>query len=475
MDGISAEVLKAGGETVVNIVKEIIDKIWKTGEWPADWTVSEIVTMPKIAGTQDCTKYRTLSLISQGSKILLDIIRQRVSYYVSDQIGEEQFGFVSGKGTTDAMLVLRNLMEKSERKNLDTELWLMFIDYAKAFDTVTHDKIWNVLIEFGVPRHLVWLIRELYLKAVGRVRTEDGPSDVFAFEKGVRQGCLLSPMLFNVIGGKIMRQVESDMEDGGCRIGGRNIWNLRYADDTTLLAKSKEELEHLAVSVEENSEVYGLTINRKKTNVMAVNGEGSVQIAGTELERVERFKYLGSIIKNDDLTSCEIRARIATAKSVMSSMSEVWSSPKISRDLKKRLVKSLIWSIALYGCESWTLRKADEHALEALEMWVWRRMLRVKWTDRKTNEWVRLQVGVTKDEGLLRTVMRRKIAKFSHWKRRPESLPMFVIESDIVGPARTGRPKTCWINNIDSWTVGGINSAMDCARRRQRPQMVAMD
>ena len=91
--------------------------------------------------------------------------------YVKDQISEEQFGFVSGKGTTDATVVLRNLMEKSERKNLNTEFWMMFIDYAKAFDTVTHREIWNILLEFGVPKHLVWLVRELYKIAVGEVRT----------------------------------------------------------------------------------------------------------------------------------------------------------------------------------------------------------------------------------------------------------------------------------------------------------------
>ena len=138
LGGISAEVLKAGGETVVECMKIIIDNIWKTGDWPHDWTLSEIVTMPKVVGTQECNKHRTLSLISHGSKILLDIIRQNVAHYVNPEIAEHQFGFISGKGTTDAMLVLRNLTEKSDRKSKDQELWLMFIDYAKAFDTVTH-------------------------------------------------------------------------------------------------------------------------------------------------------------------------------------------------------------------------------------------------------------------------------------------------------------------------------------------------
>ena len=98
----------------------------------------------------------------------------------------------------------------------------------------------------------------------------------------------------------------------------------------------------------------------------------------------------------------------------------------------------------------------------------------MRWTDMRTNEWVRERVGVERDNGLLRTVMRRKLVKFGHWKRRPDSLPLLCIETDIAGPCKRGRPKTNWMDNINSWTVGGIDTAMDYARRRQRPPLVAM-
>ena len=181
------------------------------------------------------------------------------------------------------------------------------------------------------------------------------------------------------------------------------------------------------------------------------------------------------MVKIDEPSSCEIRTRIATAKSIMSSMNRVWSSSKISRKLKKRLVKSLVWSVALYGCESWTLKLEDERRVESFELWCWRRMLNVKWTDMKTNEWVRERVGVDRDNGLLRTIMRRKLAKFGHWQRRPDSIPLLCIEMDIAGPCKRGRPKMSWINNVDSWPLGGINTAINYARKRQRPPLVAMD
>ena len=169
-----------------------VDEIWRTGEWQTDWTISEMVTLPKVSGTQECNKHRTLSLISHASKILLDIIRHRVTYFTKNEIGEEQFGFVSEKGTTDAMLVLRNIIEKAEEKS-DNELWLMFIGYAKAFDTVRHVSLWEAMSLLAVPKHLTWLIRQLYVN----IRVENDHTESFKFEKGVRQGCLLSPMLFN--------------------------------------------------------------------------------------------------------------------------------------------------------------------------------------------------------------------------------------------------------------------------------------
>ena len=131
-----------------------------------------------------------------------------------DEIAEEEFRFLCGKGTVDAMLVLRNLLEKSAAKSEDHELWLMFIDYAKALHTVKHCALWETLLELGVPKHLVWLIPQLYLKAVGVVRVGDGISDTFPFEKGIRLCCLLSPMMFSAFGEKILRLVVDETREG---------------------------------------------------------------------------------------------------------------------------------------------------------------------------------------------------------------------------------------------------------------------
>ena len=133
LDNIPAELLKAGGETTVISLKAIIDQIWETGEWPDDWVMSELITLPKVTGTFECDihKHRTISLISHAAKIALEVIRLRVNHFIAPQIAEEQFGFVSGKGTTDAIIVLRNIIEKAVKRK-GAKLWILFVDYAKA-------------------------------------------------------------------------------------------------------------------------------------------------------------------------------------------------------------------------------------------------------------------------------------------------------------------------------------------------------
>ena len=207
LDGTSGEMIKAGEETVVQAMKTIIDNIWRPGVWPSDWTQSEIITLPKVPGTQDCSKHRTTSLICHAFKVLLEVIRSRLAHFVMPQIAEEQFGFVAGEGTTDAILTTYNIIEKTVKRQ-DQQLWLMFVDYSKAFDTVNHVVPWKTLLDYGTPKHLVWLLERLYSEATGVIRVEDGHTDQFPFEKGVRQGCIVSPLLFNACGEAILRQVE---------------------------------------------------------------------------------------------------------------------------------------------------------------------------------------------------------------------------------------------------------------------------
>ena len=154
-------------------------------------------------------------------------------------------------------------------REFQKNIYFCFIDYAKAFDCVDHNKLWKILKEMGIPDHLTCLLKNLYASQEATVRTGHGITDWFQIGKGVPRGCILSPCLFNLYEEHIMRNAELDEAQAGIKIAGRNPNNLRYADNTTLMAASEEELKSLLMTVKEESEKVGLKLNIQKTKIMA--------------------------------------------------------------------------------------------------------------------------------------------------------------------------------------------------------------
>ena len=159
------------------------------------------------------------------------------------------------------------IMEKASE--FQKNIYFCFIDCAKAFDCVDHNKLWKILKEMGIPDHLTCLLKDLYAGEEATVRTRHGTTDWLEIGKGVCQGCILSPCLFNFYAEYIMRNTGLEETQAGIKIAGRNINNLRYADDTTLMAESKEELKSLLMKVKDESEKVGLKFNIQKTKIMA--------------------------------------------------------------------------------------------------------------------------------------------------------------------------------------------------------------
>ena len=155
-----------------------------------------------------------------------------------------------------------------KQENSRKKIYFCFIDYVKTFDCVDHNKLWKILQELGIPDHLTCLLRNLYEGQEAEVRTRHGTTDLFQIRKGVCQGCILSPCLFNVYAGYIMRNASLDEAQAGIKIAGRNINKFRYRDDTTLMEESKEELKTLSMNVKEASEKVGLKLNIQKTKIM---------------------------------------------------------------------------------------------------------------------------------------------------------------------------------------------------------------
>ena len=175
---------------------------------------------------------------------MLKILQARLHQYVNRELPDVQAGFRKGRGTRDEIANIRWIIKKA--RELQKHIYFCFIDYAKAFDCVDHNKLWKILQEMGIPDHLTCLLRNLYAGQEAPIRTGHGPTDWFQIGKGVCQGCVLSPCLFNFYAEYIMRNAGLEEEQAGIKIAGRNTNNLRYADDTTLMEKSEEEAkEHL--------------------------------------------------------------------------------------------------------------------------------------------------------------------------------------------------------------------------------------
>ena len=208
---------------------------------------------------------------------MLKILQARLQQYVNHELPDVQAGFRKGSGTRDQIANIHWIIKQA--REFQKNIYFCFIDYAKAFDCVDHNKLWTILKEMGIPDHLICLLRNLYAGQEATVRTGHGTTDWFQIGKGVRQGCILSPCLFNLYAEHIMRNAGLDEVQAGIKITGRNINNLRYADDITLLAES-EELKSLLMKVKEEVEKVGLKLNIQKTKIMASGPITSWQIDG---------------------------------------------------------------------------------------------------------------------------------------------------------------------------------------------------
>ena len=170
---------------------------------------------------------------------MLKILQTRLQQYVNHELPDVQAGFRKGRGTRDQIASIRWIVEKA--REFQKNIYSCFIDYAKAFYCVDHNKLWKILKEMGIPHNLTCLLRNLYAGQEATVRTEHGTTDWFQIRKGVHQGCILSPCLFNFYAEYIMRNAGLEEAQAGIKISRRNINNLRYSDDTTLMAESLKE------------------------------------------------------------------------------------------------------------------------------------------------------------------------------------------------------------------------------------------
>ena len=354
--------------TNYHMIHHLANKIYETGTIPRQMRESVFITIPKKGDLSDCGNHRLISLMSNITKVILRVLMRRIRNKLLKEIGEEQFGFKKESGTRDAIFLLRIISERAIA--MQNDVHLAFIDYEKAFDKVKHDILMTDLKSIGIDDKDLRIINNLYRDQIVAISVNDQLSDWVSILRGVRQGCVLSPDFFSLYAEYIMRKM---IHQSNLKVNGTSITNIRYADDTTLIADNVHDLQLMLTSLHEESQKRGLNINRKKTKIMVVskkkdNPKVKIYINNEELEQIEQFNYLGSLITSDCRCDSEIKRRIAMAKKSFVDKKNILTDKKLHMNLKLKFLKCYVLSTLLYGCESWTISETIKKKLEATEM-----------------------------------------------------------------------------------------------------------
>ena len=449
IDCVRAEFLKTLGPNTRREMQEICKQIYQDGTWPEDFTKLIMIPLQKKPGATACEDHRTISLISHASKILIHILSKRLENKVDAirYISEDQFGFRKERGTRDAIATLRTIIERSIE--YDQNVYVCFVDFEKAFDRVKWKYLIEILEKIGVDERDIKLIQDLYSKQKAVIRWGEELTAECNTEKGVRQGCPLSPLLFNIYIQQSINELE-EMCDDGIIVNGNRVRSVRFADDQAMVANSERGLQRMMTKLNEVTQRLGMKINAKKTKVMCFSKTKqkrvNIRIGEEKLEQVQSFTYLGSMITEDGKCTSEIKRRIAIGKKAFIDRKEIMTG-ELSLNLRKRLAKIFVWSTLTYGAETWTIRELESKKLEAMELWIWRKMMKIPWISRKTNEEV-LEM-VNEKRGLLDRINKTQKRWVGHMMRG-DSLLREVIEGRMEGKRAAGRPRLKWLDNLCS-------------------------
>ena len=445
MDNVPAELIKCLGDNTRKQLNKLDNLIYTSGKWPTDFTVSRVVTFPKKPNTKRCEEHRTISLISHASKIPLKTMYERIYAKVDDFIEKDQFGFRRKIGTREAITTLRVIYEKVIE--FGQNLYICFVDYEKAFDRINWQKLMECLKQVGLDwreRRLIW---ELYTNQTAVITVGEDLTEPAQLGRGSRQGGILSTIIYNVYSQFMINEALENNEDGVV-ISGSKVPSIRFADDKAMISNSNAGLQRIMDSLNDAGKRYGMKINLKKTKVMRIthlkNRTMKIIVEGKVLEVVQEFKYLGSIITNDGRCETDIRRRIARAKASFTD-NEILLTSNTNLELRKRYIKAVVWSNALYAAETWTLTTTDIKRLEAFEMWCWRRMLKINWMDKITNEEVLM---LAQESRRIISVIRDRQKKWIGHIIRGDSLLKRAIERHFVGKPKKGRKRITFLSYL---------------------------
>ena len=446
-DRVTADMLKSSPTLCARTLIGLFNKIWDKEHVPTSWKRGIIVKVPKKGDLTLCENWRGINLLSVTGKIFCRILLMRMRTGIERVLREEQAGFRAGRSCNDQIFVLRTIVEQSLEWN--SSLYINYIDFEKAFDSIHHPTLWTILESYGFPGKVINILKDIYTGNQCCVRHENQQSEWFQVKTGVRQGCVISPVIFLIVMDWVMRRATADKPRG-------LVWGLTsyledcdFADDIALLSHSQPDIQEKTTRVEQIAKSVGLKINSGKTKIMKVKTKSSKRTSanGVEVEEIENFKYLGSYISANGSIDMEISTRLAMAAQAFNKLGKIWKSSSLQLRTKLKLYKSNVRSVLLYAAETWKTNTKIEGRLRGFEGRCLRRILRIGWEDHISNIEVHQRTGIS---FIIDEIMKRRWRWLGHILRMDKMrLPSSALKWTPPGKRRRGRPMGTWRRTMD--------------------------
>ena len=414
-------------------------------------------------------------MLSVVGKVYGRVLINRIRDRTENAIAEVQGGFRRGRGCTDQTFIVRQIGEKYIAKG--KEVYFAFLDLEKAYDRVDREAMWRVLRIYGIGGSLLKAVKSMYAGSKACVRVGSEMSDWFPVRVGLRQGCVMSPWLFNLYIDGVVREVNASVLGRGLKLTDRNDndWEMNqllFADDTVVVADSEKKLCQLVQEFGRVCKRRKLRVNVGKSKVMRCARNESdtrlnVMLEGEVLEEVDQFKYLGSIISANGGVEADVSHRVNEGCKVLGAVNGVIKNRGLGMDVKRALYEKVIVPTVTYGSELWGMKERERQKLNVFEMRCLRSMCGVSRWDRLRNEEVRERTGVTME--LPNRVDRNVLRWFGHVERMEDGrLLKRVVNARVDGRGGRGRPRYGWIDGVKKALNGrmDVSEARECARNR---------
>jgi len=447
-DNIPAEAIKCNPDLATDVLYDLFGDIWEKEEIPMEWKEGHLIKLPKKGDLADCKNYRGTMLLSAPSKVLNRILLERMRGKVDHKLRDQQAGFRRGRSCTDQIATLRIIIEQSIEWN--SSLYVNFVDYEKAFDSIDRETMWKLLAFYGIPSKLLVIIKNSYEDMSCRVVHSGQLTENFPINTGVRQGCLLSPFLFLLFIDWIMLTTTKDRRNGIQWTLWNHLEDLDFADDLALLSHSHAQMQRKTDLLAEISGQTGLKIHGGKTKILRLNNrtDEPITLADSPLEEVDSFTYLGSVINKKGGADEDIKARIGKARGAYLLLKNFWKSKDISLNTKLRIFNTNVKTVLLYGSETWRTTKSNTAKLQTFINNCLRRILNIRWPNHISNKqlWERTRQGPIDLE-----IKKRKWRWIGHTLRKPvDCTTRQALKWNPQGKRRRGRPYNSWRRDLEA-------------------------